>query len=133
MTTKRTPSTTEFILMIIMFVLLTLIIHQVKDAVRTEWTKEVTVATILGLESILIGIVGIIIMAIPLFITDNAQKIIIKEIKTTSYYDFGILFILAVIITLLSYLSIYFINHDMGYVIKVVLIIEVIVAMFSYT
>jgi len=116
-----------------MFVLLTLIIHQVKDAVRTEWTKEVTVATILGLESILIGIVGIIIMAIPLFITDNAQKIIIKEIKTTSYYDFGILFILAVIITLLSYLSIYFINHDMGYVIKVVLIIEVIVAMFSYT
>ena len=58
MANKKTPSTTELIFMILVFGLLTLGIHPIKEQMRRKWVNKINLFTILGLESIILGIIG---------------------------------------------------------------------------
>ena len=120
-------TTVEIALMIIMFGIFTAISRPSKTFVRDEWLEKTHILTIVGIEGIIIGIMGAILLILGLFISDNTVKNLIKEIRTISYYDLGLLSGIVLVVLVLNYMTIYFLRHEMGYVIKLMLVFEVIV------
>jgi hypothetical protein len=120
-------TTVEIALMIIMFGIFTAISRPSKTFVRDEWLEKTHILTIVGIEGIIIGIMGAILLILGLFISDNTVKNLIKELRTISYYDLGLLSGIGLVVLVLNYMTIYFLRHEMGYVIKLMLVFEVIV------
>jgi predicted tellurium resistance membrane protein TerC len=110
-----------------MFGIFTAISRPSKTFVRDEWLEKTHILTIVGIEGIIIGIMGAILLILGLFISDNTVKNLIKELRTISYYDLGLLSGIGLVVLVLNYMTIYFLRHEMGYVIKLMLVFEVIV------
>jgi len=120
-------STMEIALMIIVFGIFTAISRPSKTFARDKWLEKTHILTVVGVEGIIIGIMGIILLISGLFISDNTVENLTKEIKTISYYDIGLLTVISLIVLILNYMTVYFLRHEMGYIVKLMLAFEVIV------
>ena len=123
----------ELIFMILVFGLLTLGIHPLKEQMHRKLINKFNLFTILGLESIIFGIIGVIIVIITLFTTDTSLTKIITEVKLLSFVDIGIIIGASLVVLFLAYMTLYFIKYDKENIIQLMVILETIgVLFFAY-